>query len=79
MKPFIADDRSMRSQMEERLWRAGQARVADEARRARKTNSLRPAMDPEASWRLELATPAGADLPAEAAAQGDQEQSEDGA
>ena len=57
MYPFISDDPSMPSQMEERLRRAGQARLADEARRARKTRSLRPAMEAEASWRLALATP----------------------
>lgn len=66
MYPFISDDPSMRSHMEERLRRAEHARLANEARRARKTRSHRPAMeakgsrdelDPEASWRLALATP----------------------
>jgi hypothetical protein len=54
--------------MEERLRRAEQRRLADEARRrARTAYSLRPATEakgsraelgPEASWRLALATPA---------------------
>ena len=66
MHPFISVDLSMRSQMEERLRRAEHARLANDARRARKTRSHRPAMeakgsrdelDPEASWRLALATP----------------------
>jgi hypothetical protein len=66
MYPFISDDPSMRSHMEERLRRAEHARLANEARRARKTRSHRAAMeakgsrdelDPEASWRLALATP----------------------
>ena len=65
MHPFISVDLSMRSQMEERLRRAEHARLVNDARRARKTRSHRPAMeakgsrdefDPEASWRLALAT-----------------------
>jgi DNA-binding transcriptional MerR regulator len=67
MNPFISDDRLMRTQLEDRLRRAEDARLADAARRARKTRSLRPATEskgsrrelaPEASWRLALATPA---------------------
>jgi hypothetical protein len=67
MNPFISDDRLMRSQMEEHLRRAEHARLGNEARRARKMRSLRPAigakgsgdeLGPEASWRLALATPA---------------------
>ena len=45
MYPFIDDDPSMRSQMEERLRRAEHARLANDARRARKTRSHRPAME----------------------------------
>ena len=65
MHPFISVDLSMRSQMEERLRRAERARLVNDARRARKTRSHRPAMeakgsrdefDPEASWRLARAT-----------------------
>jgi hypothetical protein len=67
MNPFISDDRLMRTHLEDRLSRAEDARLANAARRARKTRSLRPAMEakgsrrelgPEASWRLALATPA---------------------
>ena len=49
--------------MEERLRRAEHARLANDARRARKMRSHRPAtgsggeLDPETSWRLALATP----------------------
>lgn len=63
MYPFIDDDASRRSEMEERLRRAEHARLANDARRARKTRSHRPAkgsgdeLDPETSWRLALATP----------------------
>jgi DNA-binding transcriptional MerR regulator len=66
MNPFISDDRLMRTQLEDRLRRAEDARLADAARRARKTRSLSPAVEakgsrrelgPEASWRLALATP----------------------
>ena len=67
MNPFSSDDRLMRSQMEDRLRRAEHEHLGAEARRARKTRALRPAMEasgsrgelgPEASWRLALATPA---------------------
>ena len=67
MHPFIYDDRSMRSQMEERLKRTERARFVAEARLAKKTRSRTPATEdkefwrevrPEASWRLALATPA---------------------
>jgi len=76
MNPFISDDRSMRSLVEERLRRGEHERLAGEARRAKRARSLEPVMgstgsgnelSPEASWRLALATPALMDqgMPAE--------------
>jgi hypothetical protein len=66
MISFINDDRSSRWEMEERLRQAEHARLANVARRARKTRSLgsvqatgsHDTLDPEATWRLVLATPA---------------------
>ena len=66
MQPFISVELSMQSQKEERVRRAEHARLVNDARRARKTRSHKAAteargsrdqLDPEASWRLALATP----------------------
>jgi hypothetical protein len=67
MKPFISDDRLMRAQLDDRLRRAEDARLAEAVRRAKRIRSFKPAMEargstselgPEAFWRLALATPA---------------------
>jgi DNA-binding transcriptional MerR regulator len=67
MHPYIFDDRLMRTQSEDRRRRVEVARLAAEARRAKKASSRRTALEargsrrelgPEASWRLALATPA---------------------
>jgi hypothetical protein len=66
MHPYIFDDRLMRTQSEDRRRRVEVARLAAEARRAKKARSRRTAMEArgsrpelghEASWRLALATP----------------------